>query len=133
MATGTRGDRIAPKDRMAMEDRTAAEGRRAMKDRRTVFAWGRISAGLRTVGSGEVEGARSGRRDPGRADRFPGSKVPQRRGAFGRYPRSEQLSIFPALIDRTPVLRELRLPAGGAAPMPGPWTLSAMVSGSKRA
>lgn len=89
--------------------------RLARKVRRTVFAWGRIPAGRR----GDVSQQASG--------------VPRRRDAFGRYPRSEQLSIFAAPGDPAPALRELRLPSGGPSPLPGPWTLSAVVSGSTRA
>lgn len=83
--------------------RTETSGRR-----RTVFAWGRIPAEA-------------------------GSAPARSQEAFGRYPRSEQLSIFPERGERRPAVRELRLPCGGPAPLPGPWILSAVVSGSSRA
>lgn len=95
-------------------------------DRRRVFAWGRIPAGAgRRASSGTA--VRGGATVDCEHSR------PQ--GAFGVYPLSEQLNIFAASPGQSdshahpPALRELRIPRGAPAPLPGPWTLSAVVSG----
>jgi hypothetical protein len=101
---------------------------------RTLFAWGRIPAGDR----------RPLRPPPPRAHGpAPTPRTSPRKRLASRPAREEagpQLSLELAAPhfdpsshrERSRDLREIRFPRGGPAPLPGPWSLRAMVSGSTR-
>ncbi|HSM03358.1 MAG TPA: hypothetical protein VK858_02000 [Longimicrobiales bacterium] len=95
---------------------------------RTLFAWGRIPAGdrrplrpppPRPVGLSGVPGVPVARPTP--RDETEGPQL------------ALALSRDASPSEGAGGLREIRFPGGGPAPLPGPWRLRAMVSGSTRA